>query len=433
MPVLTKRNESIYPRESIYEADSMEADGFDEDSEPRPGLMTRASAHGARNLSRYGVGALGVAAGGLAAKQAGRVVGKVRTKSDDPQYDTNYRTGQSQFYRRMRDNQRQREEEGLEEVERLIPAAAIGLGGAHLANKFHSGYRQGQSEKRYSAISKGFDDAWRKTYGKRKEAMTEVNTPDSFEEDSLTEIAGALRAIGSKIKPPKLGTKGKIALGAGAGLGAVGTYQGAKGVKSFGKKVVEDTDGFDEDNGNSVHMEGCGCSSCKMKESELEEKDRYMMRNAPGGVQFAHVRSPALGVFKRKPTYGSIPGKRLVDEEEMEEGIGRVAGETLKWGGRGLAALDIGVLGAQGAKAIANRNKDKPVTEEEDEADGFDEDEFTERVKGQSARTAIEFGAKHSGKVDTALFGAGTVNSARSKGQDLHDDQKLNSSHLRRK
>ena len=572
MPTLTKRNESIYPRESIYEGS--EEDSFDEDSEPRPGIGYRAGAHGIRNAPKYALGGLGVVAGGLAAKQAGRVAGKVRTKADDPQYDTNYRTGQAQFYSRMRDNQRKRNEEDLEEVERLIPAAAVGLGGAHIANKFHAGYRQGQSEKRHSAITKGFDDAWRSTYGKRKEEMVEVQGQDDFEEDSLTEIAGAIRAAASKLKLPKMGTKSKIAIGAGAGLGGVGAYQGGKGLKAFGKKVVEDegdsdgfseddirenralyrvsrsvrgkgatgelhreinrlaaadsyhrgipfsnrsgpgrprttyhsksvprkfqsrgvrqeSDGFDEDEGNSVHMEGCDCPSCKRHmEAELEEKDRYMMRNAPGGVQFAHVRSPALGVFKRKPTYGTLPGKRLVDEEKIQEGVGRATGEGLKWAGRGLAALDIGVLGAQGAKAVVNRNKNKQNEEDdgfdEDELtevmgftkysvgqpntsererniksfsnssdpskrqlamamqaqnrvsrkesdDGFDEDELTERFKGQSARTAIEFGAKHSGKVDTALFGAGTVNSARNKGQDLHDDQKLNSSHLRRK
>lgn len=501
----------------ILEAERI--DDFEEDSE-RPGVGARALAHGTRNLGRYALGGLGVAAGGLAAKQAGRVAGRVRTKADDPQYDTNFRTGQAQFYSRMRDNQRKRQEEDLDEVERLIPAAAIGLGGAHIANKFHSGYRQGQSEKRHSAISKGFDDAWRKTYGKNrnKEEMVEYQDQDNFEEDSLTEIAGAIRAAASRFKP-KLGTKTRAALGAGAvgaaGLGAVGAYQGAKGVKAFGKKVVEGDegteDGFDEDQITenralyrvSRSVRGKGATGELHREiNRLAAADSYHRgipfsnRSGPGRPRTTYNsksvprKFQSRGVRQESDDFAEDTGSVHMEgcgcpsckmkEEDLQEGIGRVAGEGLKWGGRSLAALDIGVLGAQGAKAIATRNKNKQNEEDDgfdqdelterlsrddakliatgvgtlgiptalayggsrylarknkqsEESDGFDEDELAERFKGQSARAAVEFGAKHSGKVDTGLFGAGTINSARNKAMDIEDDRKLNSSYLRRK
>ena len=217
--------------------------------------MPTASAHISRNRSRYGRAALAVGAGAVLAKPVGKALGNRSVKANDPHYDMNYRSGRSQFHKRRL---------GFVEARPhiAIPAAAGAIGSGILLKRGVGGYGEGRYSTRQSATQKGYEDEYRRYYGRRRRE-------DMDEDEDLREIAPILRAVGGGVgravraisskrpptagapvaaaagkKGPGIGLKAKIGLGA---VGLAGAYGAYKGTKEVYRKVTEAGDPFTED------------------------------------------------------------------------------------------------------------------------------------------------------------------------------------------
>ena len=335
----------------------------------------------------------------IAAKPAGKLAGQLSIKKDDPHYDMNRRSGEALFRSKQRSFQREDIEEAINYERFILPGAAAGAA-AIAGTRAIRGIKQGKLEKRQSGTNTGYVDAYNKHYGRKEEV-------NEFEEDELQEIgAGILKGVGGLARRLKPGKKTAIAGIAGAGLAGAASVPAYKGAKKFGGAVME-----------SGLM-------------PVNEADSYGMRNdvANNRILFRHQRGKALGIIPRKPKYGAVQGAQIrrtessnpFEEDQVQEAIGPAAGSALKWTGRSLAGLDIGILGAQGGKAVLNRNKGKQK-----------ESELEERLKGQAAQKGIQYALQHSGKADTTIFGLSTANSGYNKSQDIRDDRRLNQSHRR--
>lgn len=283
--------------------------------------------HLTRNRNRYLGGVATTVGGMIAAKPIGKVAGGRGVDRRDPHYDMNYRSGRAQFHKR-----RAGFNEAGERV--LFPVGAAALGAGLIARRGKKGYDEGRYQARQAGAQKGYEDEYRRFYGRRRrEDLIEISP-----------VAGALRAIGSRIGssmgrkrmigPPMpanirkqadarmrgssprgggkgLGLKTKLGLGAAGLAAAAGTY---KGTSEVYKKVTEQDDPFLED--------------------DLAEVA------APG-----HILQTA-----------------------------RRMGPALKWGSRGLIAADVAMLGHTLRRD--RKNRDTPV------------DKAKRRVK-ESAHTRI--------------------------------------------
>ena len=372
----------------------------------------------------------GTAAGALAAKPVGNLVGRKSVGKDDPHYDMNRRAGEAVFHARRKTFQS--EQEKFAEVSKkriagdiakigslgIVPGAVLyahnkkkqeevaeagsgrvsrAVGKLRQVGKSKSIPATGQVAADYTPPSKlqraapaaaaavgGAIVAKRGQSGykqgqldKRRQGVnagyvtaykkTYQGREEEVDEEAVLQerLFSALGKAASKLKP---GTKAKVAgigLAGAAGLASIPAY---KGLKKFGGAVVEDEEDEDDD---------------------FSEDTMYET--------------------------GFQAGKR-------------VAGQGLKWGGRGLVGLDLGILGLQGAKAAAGRTK-KP--------EGQTEEQMEERYKGEASRRGVDLAMKHGGKTlgraDVGLFGAGTLYGASNKAKDYRDDKKLNQSHLRNK
>ena len=94
---------------------------------------------------------------------------------------------------------------------------------------------------------------------------------------------------------------------------------------------------------------------------------------------------------------------------------GRVAAKAVPWTSRGLIATDIAVLGGGAAKAGYSTATKKP----------------SERKEGARVSRVASIAGKSVRRGDPLIFGTGTALGVRAKGRDIHDDQKLNQSHIK--
>ena len=92
---------------------------------------------------------------------------------------------------------------------------------------------------------------------------------------------------------------------------------------------------------------------------------------------------------------------------------GRVASKAVPWTSRGLIATDIAVLGGGAAKAAVPSKKP------------------SEQKEGARVSRVASLAGQSLRRGDPLIFGTGTALGVRAKGRDLHDDQKLNQSHIK--
>ena len=419
------------------------------------------TAHISKNLRRYAVGAGATGVAALAAKPAGKQVGKASVGKSDPHYDMNRRAGESIFHtRKQKIDSSRLKKRGLREANDSKPIRYATISTKkgskpppHIARAL-ARFALSREE--------GIEEAGSRTFGKGMGRITRLNIkPD----DRIGKAVG--KAV-SKTLSRKPGVKQVVPAAATAAAAGI-----------IGKRAKSGA-----------------------------EQGRYEKRRS--GTQQGYTDA-------YKKTYGRQEG---IDEANVAGGVRKIGGklkavgtrpgvkkgqQAIRWGGRGVAALDLAVLGAAGAGTGVKKIRGGKEREE-----GLDEAGGVRRIvkkglkpvrnrlaaktnqarklrKPSGKRFATAKGARHlartavgaeagmgalyaggaaagaygvkkqlskkreegltegrikgSGlrkvggyieKGDVGLFGISTGRAIKGKGQDVADDQKLNKSHLRR-
>ena len=321
--------------------------------------------HISRNLRRYAVGAGATGAAAVAAKPAGKQAGKASVGKSDPYYDMNRRSGESIFHSRkskidssrlkksgMRESGSRtfgkglgragryaklklKPDEGLGKAigsatsktlksikpgtKQIVPAAATAGAAAIVGKRAKSGAEQGRYDKRRSGTQQGYSDAYKKTYG-RQEGIDE----------SIT--SKALRSVGRN-----------IAKGAGE---TASSPAGRRNMRRAG------------------HDAGSGAAEGAMK--HLEKPLRQINRSVrvAGGSIGGGAAVGGIGIGAGQATRSRKERKESIDEANVASRVRKIAGKlkavqahpatqktqsAIKSSGRGLAALNLAVLGTTGA------------------------------------------------------------------------------------
>ena len=388
----------------------------------------------------------GAAVGGvLAARQVGRGAGSKSVKpGKDAFYDTNYTAGKRIYKQRIGESltsrkgraalgagliggaaaslaapaagiaymgkkaKQRKQQEALQEAPMSL-VKKLGIGGGIAAGTAGAYYAKHRADKKMVRDVRQRRQKGQGVWGQAREGLAEAGL-------------GRKLAIGGAV---------------GAGVGAVGADQFRRGYKKgkVEKRRSATAKGFQDahdarNRRESDIAEGVGMFGAKMLGKGLfgGKKRRIATAGAATGAGIAGVGYGAkkLGESEHlnEPAQGRA-ARHLWKSRPFQAKEG-VVGSTLKWGGRSLAAADIGLLGASGVKAMRDKKKQSQTRKE-----GFIEDILAER-----STTAVRKGAKVGGRVaskawdrtDPFVIGTLGVHNAQRKARDVADDRKLNRS-----
>ena len=338
------------------------------------------TAHISKNLRRYAVGAGATGAAALAAKPAGKQVGKASVGKGDPHYDMNRRAGESIFQaRKQKIDSSRLKKRGLREagsrtfgkgmgritrlnikpddrigkavgkavsktlsskpgVKQVVPAAATAAAAGIIGKRAKSGAEQGRYEKRRSGTQKGYTDAYKKTYG-RQEGIDEGIVSKGLRAVGKNVAKGAGETTSSPAGRRKMRQAGHDA-GSGAAEGAMKHLE--KPLRQINRSVR--VAGGSIGGGAAVGGIGIGAGQASRRKDRKE------------GINEANVAGRVQKISGKLKSIKARPGAQK-------------AQSAIRWGGRGVAALDLAVLGAAGGVAGVKKIRgDKKREEGLDEA-----------------------------------------------------------------
>ena len=378
----------------------------------------------------------GTAAGALAAKPVGNLVGRKSIGKDDPHYDMNRRAGEAVFHARRKTFQNEQEEFAEVSKKRIAgDIAKIGSLGIVPGAVLYAHNKKKQEE-----VAEAGSGRVGRAVGKLRQVGKNKSIP-------------ATGQVAADYTPPSKLQRAAPAAAAAVG-GAIVAKRGQSGYKQgqLDKRRQGVNTGYVD-----AYKKAYPKKEEQVDEAEIQERlfatlGKAASKLKPGSkAKIAGLGLAGAGAVASIPAYKGLkkfggavmedkekpndPDDDFAEDAMYEAGIAtgkRVAGAGIKWGGRGLVGLDLGILGLQGAKAAAGRGK-KAVSPDKQE----EEVQIEERYKGEASRRGVDLAMKHGGKTlgraDVGLFGAGTLYGASNKAKDYRDDKKLNQSHLRNK
>ena len=372
--------------------------------------------------------------------------------------------------------------------ERAAVGAAVGTGLAYVGSRAAKGFKSGKQEKRQQGLAHGYEDAFKQrreafdasdfSYLNKDQPTRKRQEEDPFAEDALQERFGAIkkagraaaRNAGSDVvsgaakavseNPQAIRNAGK-AFGKGAAEGA-GLERVRKTVRNTGYSV-----GGGAAAGGAAIGAGLAVGKRKdrkeaipgghrvvYKDPKHDTSEQRLVRNtarrvvgkSPIAEAGPFAEDTASGVknavgkaieFRKQHKVKGVGGDAAVNaigrinESELEEvgsyiragkaaaqaakatRAGRVASKAVPWTSRGLIATDIAVLGGGAAKAAVPSKKPN------------------EQKEGARVSRVASLAGKSVRRGDPLIFGTGTALGVRAKGRDIHDDQKLNQSHIK--
>ena len=219
-------------------------------------------------------------------------------------------------------------------TKQIVPAAATAGAAAIVGKRAKSGAEQGRYDKRRSGTQRGYTDAYKKTYG-RQEGIDE------------SIASKALRSVGRN-----------IAKGAGE---TASSPAGRRNMRRAG------------------HDAGSGAAEGAMK--HLEKPLRQINRSVriAGGSIGGGAAVGGIGIGAGQATRGRKERKESIDEANVASGVRKIVGKlksvqahptthktqsAIKSSGRGLAALNLAVLGTTGATMQVKKLRGKEKQDE---------------------------------------------------------------------
>ena len=307
-----------------------------------------ALSHLGRNKKRYAIGAAGIAGGTAVASKVGELIGRRRGASkNDPYYAANYGSGQKAY------NSKTRRESA---ATYLIPAAVGTAGAGLIGSRAYRGYSKGVHNGRATGYDRGFKDA----HKNRRRESDDISIDRSL----------------------KWGRKRSAILG-GAALGATGfsAYYGQKAVRqkmAYDKKHKRKEEMIREAmKGDLIGKTGRVLNRDAKDYNTIDPKSvggdkRYKNRVKWGSKQFSKGYDRQPGVRRaRRLANGLMAGGTILGGGSLiaagmmgtkrKEGLDEAGalGKAITWGGRGLAGLDLSLMGVHGAKAAVGKAKEK--------------------------------------------------------------------------
>ena len=267
------------------------------------------TAHIGRNLRRYAVGAAATGAAAVAAKPAGKQAGKASVGKSDPYYDMNRRAGESIFHSRKSkiDSSRLKRRGGLAEAGSRTFGKGLGRAG------------------RYAKLKLKPDEGLGKAVGTATSKTLKSIKPGPRQIVPAVATVGAAAIVGKRAK-------------SGADQGRYDKRRSGtqRGYTDAYKKTYGRQEGIDE---------------------------ARMPTKAARGVRRKITRK--LKSVKATSGARKIAGKLKSVQAHPST---QKAQQAVRWGGRGVAALDLAVLGASGTavgvKAVRNRkNREEGLDE----------------------------------------------------------------------
>ena len=326
------------------------------------------TAHIGRNARRYAIGAGATAAGAVAAKPAGKQAGKASVGKSDPYYDMNRRAGESIFHsRKSKIDSSRLKKSGMRESHTpghfATPQRYVSVKSSDgskpnpaqmraFAKLAHSGRRR-----------EGIEEAGSRTFGKGLGRAGRYAKLKLQPDEGLGKAIGA--ATSKTLRSIKPGTKQIVP--AAATVGAAGI---------IGKRAKAGAEQGQYDKRRSGTQQGY-TDAYKKTYGRKEGIDEGYFDPSKDNREQRITRNTFRRIKGKKP----IPYQ--MDEANVAGGIRKIAGklksvkshpaaqkaqQSIRWGGRGVAALDLAVLGASGTaagiKAVhARKNREEGLDE----------------------------------------------------------------------
>ncbi len=281
-------------------------------------------------------------------------------------------------------------------TKQIVPAAAtVGAAGI-IGKRAKAGAEQGQYDKRRSGTQQGYTDAYKKTYG-RKEGIDEGIASKALRSVGRNIAKGAGETASRPSTQRNLRRAGH-ATGSGAAEGAMKHLE--KPLRQINRSIR--VGGASIGGGAAIGGASIGAGNVargrKERKEGIDEARLPLLtrkRLTKVAKKFGDPRSPAVRQSAHSPNratpsharsdnnypYGGR--KEGMDEANVAGGIRKIAGklqsvkshpaaqkaqQTMRWGGRGVAALDLAVLGASGTVAGV-----KTVRARKNREEGLDE------------------------------------------------------------
>ena len=136
----------------------------------------------------------------------------------------------------------------------------------------------------------------------------------------------------------------------------------------------------------------------------------------------------AMGLAAPAGIGGLITYNQHKKNQAKKEGLAEGGlGQAITWGGRGLAGLDLSMMGTHGGKALHNKRKEKKQMQQHQES-AFAEDQMREISTSSLSSVGSRISNMPWSKADTALLGTSAGMGVQRKARDFADDRRLNSS-----
>ena len=414
---------------------------------PPPSSTARVVSHVSRNAKRYAVGGGAVVASGAVSPKVGSQAGKQSVGQKDPHYNTNYRAGKATFADRDRKIRKSlgeafhealRSAKSLVTPERAAAGAAIGAGLAYVGSRAARGFKSGKQEKRQQGMAHGYEDAFKQrreafdasdfSYLNKDQPTRKRREEDPFAEDALQEFSlttgkqqrqksqATHKAVQQLDKSPAAQNRRNYNYAhsqLGRGLTkpsgdfarSVAAHSSATGKPNRAPWTQRESDGpFAED----------AAAGIKNKIGQaIEFRKQHKVKGVGGDAAVNAVNK--INESELEEVSGYIRAGKTAAKAAQATRAGRVAAKAVPWTSRGLIATDIAVLGGGAAKAGYSTATKKP----------------SERKEGARVSRVASIAGKSVRRGDPLIFGTGTALGVRAKGRDIHDDQKLNQSHIK--